>query len=45
MKEFSVREKSISKYCLGIVSLYPEVKQNNFKPILLTLNKISHEQI
>lgn len=45
MKDFSIREKSISKYCLGIVSLYPEVKQNNFKPILLTLNKICNEQI
>lgn len=43
MSANEVREFSLSKYCLGIVSLYPEVKQNNFKSKLLTLKKISHE--
>ncbi len=43
MSANNVREFSLSKYCLGIVSLFPEVKQNNFKSKLLTLKKISHE--
>jgi hypothetical protein len=41
----SVREFSISKYCLGIASLYDNVKKNNLKPKLLTLKKISHETL
>jgi hypothetical protein len=45
MSANEVREFSLSKYCLGIVSLYPEVKQNNFKSKLLTLKKICHEII
>lgn len=43
MSSLSIREFSISKYCLGVVTLYPEVKQNNFKVKLLTLKKICHE--
>jgi len=39
----SIREFSISKYCLGIACLYDNVKKNNLKPKLLTLKKISHE--
>jgi len=40
MKKYGVRAKSISKYCLGVISLHPEIKQNRFKPTLLYLNKI-----
>jgi hypothetical protein len=40
MGEFKIRKSSLSKYCLGVTQLFPEVKQNNFKPKLLTLNKI-----
>ncbi|MEI6696665.1 MAG: polyphosphate polymerase domain-containing protein [Bacteroidota bacterium] len=43
IKQYSIRELSISKYCLGVISLYQNVKQNNFKPKLLTLKKIIHE--
>lgn len=43
LKTFSIRELSISKYCLGVINLYQDVKQNNFKSKLLTLKKISHE--
>jgi len=40
MKKYHVREKSISKYCLGVISLHPEIKRNRFKPTLLYLNKL-----
>ena len=40
MKYFSVTQKSISKYCLGVITLYPEIKRNVFKPTLLYLNKL-----
>lgn len=40
MKKNHIRRGSISKYCLGIASLYKDVKQNNYKPKLLNLNKI-----
>jgi hypothetical protein len=43
IKSYSIRELSISKYCLGVINLYQNVKQNNFKSKLLTLRKISHE--
>ena len=31
MRKYNLREGSISKYCLGIISLYENVKYNNFK--------------
>ncbi len=40
MKSFSIAQKSISKYCLGVVTLHPELKKNTFKPTLLYLNKL-----
>jgi len=40
MKKYHVRDKSISKYCLGVISLHPEIKKNRFKPTLLYLNKL-----
>lgn len=40
MKSNKIRNNSISKYCLGVTQLFPDVKCNNFKPKLLTLNKI-----
>jgi hypothetical protein len=40
MKKYRVRPKSISKYCLGVISLHPEIKHNRFKPTLLYLNKL-----
>lgn len=38
-RRYGVRAGSISKYCLGILSLYPHVKQNRFKPSLRILAK------
>ncbi|MEI7724587.1 MAG: polyphosphate polymerase domain-containing protein [Bacteroidota bacterium] len=33
----------ISKYCLGIISLNPYIKQNNFKQKLHLINKLNHD--
>ena len=40
MRKYRVREKSISKYCLGVISLNPGIKKNRFKPTLLYLDKL-----
>src|SRR6185436_4375043 len=43
MKKNHFRQASISKYCLGVISLHEEVRHNNFKPALITLKKILHD--
>lgn len=40
MRKFRIKEKSISKYCLGVISLHPELKHNRFKPTILYINKL-----
>jgi len=40
MNQYRIKRNSISKYCLGVTQLISEVKKNNFKPKILTLNKI-----
>lgn len=40
MREHSIPQRSISKYCLGVISLNPDVKRNRFKPTLLYLQKL-----
>lgn len=40
MRERHIQEKSISKYCLGVITLHPEVKRNRFKPTLYHLQKL-----
>ncbi len=40
MRKYHVQQKSISKYCLGVISLNEKIKQNNFKPTLLYLQKL-----
>jgi hypothetical protein len=42
MKKHHINKSSYSKYCFGVIFLYDNVKKNNFKPKLLTLNKIRH---
>jgi hypothetical protein len=42
MKEMRIKEGSMSKYCLGISMIYDHVKKNNFKPKILSLNKIAY---
>ena len=44
MKKFHVREKSISKYCLGVSLLVPDIKKNTFKPTLQYLNKLLSDE-
>ena len=40
MKENQIRPYSISKYCVGAVSLNPNLKYNNFKEKLLLIDKL-----
>ena len=42
MRKYHINKASYSKYCFGIIFLYDNVKKNNFKRKLLTLNKIRH---
>ncbi|MES2678808.1 MAG: polyphosphate polymerase domain-containing protein [Bacteroidota bacterium] len=44
LKEEKLRETSISKYCLGIISTRPLVKQNNFKQKISTIKKITDDR-
>ncbi len=39
LKKNGIRSGSISKYCLGIIKLYPEVKKNRFKNSLRIIEK------
>ena len=43
MRAAGVPPRGISKYCLGVSLLYPEIKHNNFKPRLLLLEKLMKE--
>jgi len=40
-----IREASLSKYCLSLSALIPELKSNRFKPALRSLQAFFHEQI
>ncbi len=40
MRKFGIRSLAISKYCYGVISLYNNIKYNNFKPRLISINKI-----
>ena len=40
MKKEGFLPNSISKYCVGTIGLYPELKYNNFKPKTLLINKL-----
>lgn len=41
IKPLGLRPCSISKYCIGMATLHPELKQNAFKPTLLQIQKIT----
>jgi hypothetical protein len=45
LKTNKVRPAAISKYCIGISLLNSQPKTNNFKSILLKINKISHVEL
>lgn len=40
LKKHHIREESISKYCLGVALLVPNIKRNTFKEKILKLKKI-----
>lgn len=42
MHKYHILDTSISKYCLGIISLNEDIKHNRFKPKLLRLKKLTH---
>lgn len=41
MRALKIRPTSFSKYAMATASLYPHLKQNNFKPTFLQLQKIA----
>lgn len=43
IKKNMVRPFRISKYCMATASLYPLLKNNNFKPKFLKINKLQHD--
>lgn len=45
LRELKIREENMSKYCIGTSLIYPELKHNNFKPKLHTINKLQNHGI
>lgn len=45
MRRLKISEGGISKYCLGMISLYPNIKFNNFKPIFRSIQKLKSHDI
>jgi len=45
MRGMSVRPSGFSKYCMGVASLYDEVKKNNFKPQMLQVGKLMQGEL
>jgi hypothetical protein len=43
MRHHHVRTGSVSKYCLGVALLHPGIRQNNFKPRMIRINKLIHD--
>lgn len=41
LKRRIIRPDGISKYCLGVALMYPQVKKNNFKQKLLRIKKVT----
>ena len=40
MRSMGVRPSGFSKYCMGVATLYDDVKKNNFKPRMLHVGKL-----
>jgi hypothetical protein len=43
MRNGTVEEQSLSKYCLALSRSVPDLRANNFKPVLRRIEKITHE--
>ncbi len=41
MKKSGIRPSGLSKYCIGAVALYPNLKYNNFKEKLILIDKLT----
>jgi hypothetical protein len=42
LRELRQKPGGISKYCLGMLSLMPEIPSNRFKPLLIRIKKLIH---
>lgn len=42
LKQLHIHPKSLSKYCIGVATTYPQLKHNQFKSKLLQIEKIEH---
>ena len=40
MKEHEIRPCGLSKYCIGAIALYPELKYNSFKEKIILIDKL-----
>jgi len=45
LKRLGIRPGSMSKYCIGSISLFPDLKYNNFKKTNLAIERIAHAGI
>ncbi len=45
MHELHISPLRISKYCLGLITHYPDIKKNNFKPRLMRIARILKSNI
>ncbi len=45
LEKYRIFPSGFSKYCTGMVLLYPGIKYNRFKPLLRTLNKMHHDTL
>lgn len=43
MKNKRIGKLSLSKYCLGVVSLFDDVKKNNFKTLMYEIQKLNNK--
>jgi SPX domain protein involved in polyphosphate accumulation len=45
LREAKIQNSGLSKYCIGLVSVYDNVKYNKMKPKILKLKKISRKYV
>lgn len=43
LKNKKIASNSVSKYCIGMASLFPYIKKNNFKTLLQKINKLNNK--
>jgi VTC domain len=43
LKQMHIRQGGASKYCVAVAKLIPSIKQNNFKPVIRSIEKIIYE--